>query len=40
MGVIGYITPDTKYLAPKNNVEFQNEIVVIKYDYHFYSRRA
>lgn len=30
IGVIGYLTPDTKTLAEKNNVEYNEEIVSIK----------
>ena len=30
VGVIGYLTPETKELASPNNVEFVDEIVAIK----------
>lgn len=30
VGVIGYLTTDTKFLAPPNRVEFIDEIVAIK----------
>lgn len=30
IGVIGYLTPDTKNLSFQNNVEFNEEIVSIK----------
>ncbi|XP_023937284.1 uncharacterized protein LOC112045364 [Bicyclus anynana] len=29
IGIIGYLTPETKYLAPKNNVEYEDEIVAL-----------
>ncbi|XP_028162109.1 uncharacterized protein LOC114354053 [Ostrinia furnacalis] len=30
IGVIGYLTPETKYLAPKNKVEYEEEIIAIR----------
>ncbi|KPJ15628.1 Protein 5NUC [Papilio machaon] len=30
IGVIGYLTPDTKFLAPKNNVDYEDEIPAIR----------
>lgn len=30
VGVIGYLTPDTKFLASPNSVEYLDEIVAIK----------
>lgn len=30
VGVIGYLTTDTKFLAPSNHVEFTDEITAIK----------
>lgn len=30
IGIIGYLTPDTKYLSPKNKVEYEDEIIAIK----------
>lgn len=30
VGVIGYLTTDTKFLAPPNHVEFTDEIEAIK----------
>lgn len=30
IGIIGYLTPDTKYLAPKNKVEYEDEVVAIR----------
>ncbi|CAH2043422.1 unnamed protein product, partial [Iphiclides podalirius] len=29
IGIIGYLTPDTKFLAPKNDVEYEDEITAI-----------
>lgn len=31
VGVIGYLTPETKYLTVPNEVEFLDEITTIKY---------
>jgi len=31
VGVIGYLTPDTKVLAFRNKVEYEEEIVSIKW---------
>ncbi|XP_068617833.1 trifunctional nucleotide phosphoesterase protein YfkN-like [Battus philenor] len=30
IGVIGYLTPDTKFLTPKNDVEYEDEIPAIR----------
>lgn len=30
IGIIGYLTPDTKFLAPKNDVEYGDEIAAIR----------
>lgn len=30
IGIVGYLTPETKFLAPKNNVEYEEEIVALK----------
>lgn len=30
IGIIGYLTPDTKFLAPKNNVDYEDEIPAIR----------
>lgn len=30
IGIIGYLTPDTKFLAPKNDVDYEDEIVAIR----------
>lgn len=30
VGIIGYLTPETKFLAPKNSVEYEDEIVAIR----------
>lgn len=30
VGIIGYVTPDTKFLAPKNDVEYEDEVVAIQ----------
>ncbi|KAM3965772.1 protein 5NUC-like isoform 2-T2 [Aphomia sociella] len=30
IGIIGYLTPETKYLAPRNKVEYEDEVVAIK----------
>ncbi|KAJ2945529.1 hypothetical protein O0L34_g346 [Tuta absoluta] len=30
VGVIGYLTPDTRFLAPRNKVEYEDEIVALK----------
>nr|XP_034834351.1 uncharacterized protein LOC117990957 [Maniola hyperantus] len=29
IGIIGYLTPETKFLAPKNNVEYEDEILAL-----------
>lgn len=29
IGIIGYLTPETKFLAPRNDVEYEDEIVAI-----------
>lgn len=33
VGVIGYLTPETKFLAPKNDLEYISEIEAIKYEF-------
>ncbi|XP_060804761.1 uncharacterized protein LOC106143339 [Amyelois transitella] len=30
IGIIGYLTPETKYLAPKNKIEYEDEVVAIR----------
>ncbi|RVE45432.1 hypothetical protein evm_009867 [Chilo suppressalis] len=30
IGLIGYLTPETKFLAPKNKVEYEDEVTAIK----------
>lgn len=30
IGIVGYLTPETKFLAPKNDVEYEDEIVAIR----------
>ncbi|CAB3253193.1 unnamed protein product [Arctia plantaginis] len=30
IGIIGYLTPETKYLAPKNKVEYEDEVLAIR----------
>lgn len=30
IGIIGYLTPETKYLAPRNKVEYEDEVVAIR----------
>lgn len=30
IGIIGYLTPETKFLAPKNDVDYEDEIVAIR----------
>ncbi|XP_049876221.1 uncharacterized protein LOC126373907 [Pectinophora gossypiella] len=30
IGVIGYLTPDTKFLAPRNKVEYEDEIIALR----------
>lgn len=30
IGIIGYLTPETKYLAPRNNVEYEDEVPAIR----------
>lgn len=30
IGIVGYLTPETKFLAPKNNVEYEDEVVALK----------
>lgn len=32
IGVIGYLTPDTKFTAIPNGVEYIDEVIAIKYD--------
>lgn len=34
VGVIGYLTPETKLLAAPNTVEYVDEIQAIKYEAH------
>ncbi|XP_041981786.1 protein 5NUC-like isoform X1 [Aricia agestis] len=29
IGIIGYLTPDTRFLAPKNNIEYEDEVTAI-----------
>lgn len=36
IGVIGYLTPETKQLTSASTVEFTDEIVAIKYDLNTY----
>lgn len=33
VGVIGYLTPETKIGAKQNNVEYTDEVKAIKYDF-------
>ncbi|CAH2092771.1 unnamed protein product [Euphydryas editha] len=30
IGIIGYLTPDTKFLAPKNKVEYEDEVIALR----------
>jgi len=32
IGVIGYLTPETKFVAANNQVEFEEEITAIKFE--------
>lgn len=30
IGIVGYLTPETKFLAPKNDVDYEDEIIALK----------
>ncbi|XP_050348019.1 uncharacterized protein LOC126771897 [Nymphalis io] len=34
IGIIGYLTPETKFLAPKNKVNYEDEVVALKREVH------